>query len=477
MSTLLGAQVITWLMASSVTVVVPRLIGPESVGESQLALSIWAVGLTTVTLGTNTLVMLQVARQQHADRFELGPPLVARLVGYVIAWIPLGGFVLIAGYGGDVISLFVIYGFSTLVLTIAELARASLTGLEHFAAVARADVISKVVMAALMITAAVTTEDVRVVAAALALSGVVSAWLLFRDLHASASISYSRSLRGAWGAVRASAPYFTIGVAVVLYMQLDVVLMSFLVSDIEIGWYGLADTLFSTLLFAPSILMTALFPRQAREHVENPAAALETLEQGFRTLMIAAVPIGLGIMVVAHEVVDLLYTDEFAGTGAVFAVYGVVLMLMFETILLGQHSISIGRQNFWCILMVIGVVMTLPLDLVFVPWADDRYDNGAIGGALSYVVTESMMLIAALWKLAPGLVSKRSAVRLAKCAAAGTAMVCACWPLRERSLPLTIVVGGIVYATVLTLTRPFDESERDVFRRVTSKFSGRLRRA
>ena len=85
--------------------------------------------------------------------------------------------------------------------------------------------------------------------------------------------------------------------------------------------------------------------------------------------------------------------------------------------------------------MILGVVLTLPLDVVFIPWAEDHYDNGAIGGALSYVATEVMMLVAALWKLAPGLVSKRTLVRFVKTVVAGGAMFAACWPLARAVAP------------------------------------------
>jgi O-antigen/teichoic acid export membrane protein len=265
----------------------------------------------------------------------------------------------------------------------------------------------------------------------------------------------------------------SLSIALVLYMQLDVVLMSFFVSDIEIGWYGQADALFSTLLFVPTIMMTSLFPRQVRQFADDPDAADHILEQGFRTLMLVAIPIGLGVAVVSDEVVRIFYGDRFSGTGPVLAVYGVVLMIMFETILLGQHAISSGRPNFWLVLMILGIVMTVPLDVLFIPWTEDRFDNGAIGGALSYVATELMMLVLALWKLAPHLISKSSAVRLLKCLAAGAALVAASWPLRQRSLPLTIPSGAIAYVAVLLATRPFDPVEKDLIRRSMSRFTAR----
>ena len=158
------------------------------------------------------------------------------------------------------------------------------------------------------------------------------------------------------------------------------------------------------------------------------------------------------------------------------AVFGVVVMLMFETILLGQHATSTGRQNFWCLLMPVAVVMTVPLDLLFIPWTDDRFDNGAIGGALSYAVTELMMVVVAVRLLAPQLASRRSAVRLAKCLLAGGVMFGACWPLRGVSLPLTIAVGAVVYPVVLVVTRAFDETKLGLALRERSAISTRLGR-
>ena len=192
--------------------------------------------------------------------------------------------------------------------------------------------------------------------------------------------------------------------------------------------------------------------------------------------MLLAIPIGLGIVIVADEVVALLYGPKFQGTGPVLAVFGIVLMLMFETILLGQHAISTGRQNFWCVLMLAAVVMTLPLDLLFIPWTDDRFDNGAIGGAMSYVVTELMMVVAAMLFLAPRLASRRSAVRLAKCLVAGGAMFAAGWPLRDVALPLTIGVGAVVYPGVLVAIRAFDEAELKIGSRISSSVSRKLGR-
>ena len=272
MSALLGAQVVTWVMSTAVAIVVPRLLGPESSGHLQLAI---------VDLGRRADDDL--ARHEHPrdarDRprparssFELGPALVARLVAYAVAWVPLGSFVLIADYGSEVKALFVIVGVTTLASSIAELARSSHIGFEHFGIDrSRRHRLPRWRWRCWSIAAAVITEDVRVVAIGRYHPGpAVRDPAVPRAAPGRADQRTDGRCAAAWTAVRQSAPYLWIGVAFILYMQIDVVLMSFFVSDVEIGWYGQADSLFATLLFVPTIMMTSLFPRQAREHAENP---------------------------------------------------------------------------------------------------------------------------------------------------------------------------------------------------------------
>ena len=302
-SALFGAQLVTWVMSTSVAVVVPRLVGPEAIGHYQLSQSIWAVGLATVSLGTNTLVTLEVARRREGQEIDLGPALVARLAAYTLAWIPLGGFVVLAGYGDQVRTLFLIGGAATLMATIAELARSALTGLENLGAVAAVDIVSKTVMTGVMVGAAVATKDVRVVAVAALVPVALSAVLLFRRLRASTTTVFTRSPLAAWSATRQSAPYLADrggvrplhaarrGADVVLRVRRRDRLVRPGRHVVRVGavhshhHHG------------------GVVPRQARTHAEDPEAALVILEQGFRTLTLLAIPIGLGIVLVADCVV------------------------------------------------------------------------------------------------------------------------------------------------------------------------------
>jgi hypothetical protein len=103
---------------------------------------------------------------------------------------------------------------------------------------------------------------------------------------------------------------------------------------------------------------------------------------------------------------------------------------------------------------------TVPLDIVLVPWANDRFDNGAIGGALAYVVTEGVQFAIGIWLVTPYLLTRTIAWRTLRVLAAGGVMVAVGWPLRETLLPIPIAVCAVVYAVTVVAFRVLGDDEQ-----------------
>jgi O-antigen/teichoic acid export membrane protein len=258
------------------------------------------------------------------------------------------------------------------------------------------------------------------------------------------------------------------------------VVMSLLVDKEAIGWYATADVLFGSLLFVPVILMTSLFPAIADLYSRDPDEVNRMLQRTFRSLLLVAVPIGLATIVVAKPFVDLLYGEKFAETAQVLQIYGAVVVLSCMTILLGRFALATGKVKFWTVLMVLSIFASIPLDLVLVPFTDHRYHNGAMGGALAYVFTESFMLVVGVIKLSPGLFDSETAKRILRCAIAGAMMLAASWPLRTHFFLVPGIVSLVVYGVAMLLMRTLNEDERRMVNRFTEaarRLSGRRKRA
>jgi O-antigen/teichoic acid export membrane protein len=476
---MMTSQAITWAFAFAMAIVLPRYLGPAALGQLRLGVSLWAVAGVVVAFGTETLLTKEFSRDPARASSLVGGAATVQLLAFGASCVGVAAFVVLAGYDRQVAMIVAIIGVSIAFQPFVTNARAVLFGLERMERVAVVDVLSKVVYLLMVLLLIAVGADVLGIAAAsvapAATAAVAMTWVLRRF-----GIPARPRLRGLSRVARDGRQYLAIGFTVVAYQQIDIVVISLLVAEETLGWYSTADTLFSSLLFVPTILMTSLFPAMARLHAEDTVEAGRMVRRAAGLLLLAGVPIGLGTVAVATPLSVLLFGPAFTQTGPVLAVLGIVLLLTYMTILLGRYAIAVDRQRFWLRLMAVAVVATIALDVVLVPWADRVFDNGAIGGAIAYVLTESMMLAVGVWKLAPHLADRAVLQRAGRCLIAGAAMLAAVWPLRWTFIALPIGVGATVYVgMVLTLRIPDDEERaavRSVVERAMAKVGHTLTR-
>lgn len=462
---LFSSQVITWTLATIVTVVLPRYLGPENLGQLRLASAIWMMTQLFIGLGTSTYLTLEMARNRERGTHLVGAILTLRLLASILVSAVLALIAALVGIDADLAITLALFGVGTLIFMFGDVVAAALTGLEQMSYPAMASVAGKVLYTVAVIIVLILDGGVHAVAATGVVSSVGSfaiCWFAFRKFG---RVTFGNTLSEIPTIVRASLAFFATGALLTIYHQIDTVIISALVDPRALGWYTSADVLFATLLFPSTILMAALFPRFGRLHVEDPPALDRLVRQAFSSLMLIGVPIGLGTAVVANRVTLLLYGPDYRESGPVLATYGIVIIIAFGTILFGHVAMATGRQRFWNLLMVTGIVASIPLDLVFVAWADDRFDNGAIGGALSYVVTESVMLVLGIWKVAPTVINRASLLRIGKILVAGGLMVAATWPVRDMFPLIPIVVGAIVYVGAILLMRTLTDDEQSWVKR------------
>jgi O-antigen/teichoic acid export membrane protein len=470
---LMGSQVITWGLALVLTTVEPRYLGPEGVGQIRLAISLWAIINVFAELGTSTLLTLQFARDPKRAAALLRPVLKLRVTAEMLGWIAILVIVLAAGYDKDTAIVIALVGLGLNVTIVAETARASLYGLQRMGAAARVDVITKVVTVVLIVLVLVLGGRAEWVAIAMLVAAIVSCVLMWIPVRHEAAQYGGQQGPPAFAVMKMGSPFLLGSAVQIVYGSIDVVIISLLATEDEIGWYATAATLFGSLLFVPTVLMTSLFPALAQIHEQRPEALDELLRRAFRSMLLLAVPMGLGTIIVCNQVAELLFGDDFAEAGPVLGVFGIVIILEFQTILFGRFAFATGRHAVFNTVMIVATIATVPLDLVLVPWTHRQFDNGAIGGALSYVVTESIIFGYGVFKLAPQLLNGPTLVRLVKSGIAGGAMMAAGWPLRDMFLLLPISVGAIVFIGVALVVRLLDENEREMAGKAWSKIRRR----
>lgn len=134
--------------------------------------------------------------------------------------------------------------------------------------------------------------------------------------------------------------------------------------------------------------------------------------------------------------------------------------------------ISMDRQKPITMLLAFNALITIPLDIMLVPYFQERMENGAVGGAVAYAITELVMLAGLIYLLPRGSLGASSFSFVLRVAAVTAVMVAIVSRFRDEMLLLPILIGMAAYAVGVVVFRLIDQDDRAV---LTSAIPERFR--
>jgi O-antigen/teichoic acid export membrane protein len=443
---LMASQLITWGMALLLTFFLPRYLGATGFGKFQLAISLWAIVSVFVNFGMDTYLVKEVARKPEDLNNLFSTSTYIRILLFTIGTLAMILYIQLVDYPGETNLIILIIGVSAFFNQLAGTTRAMLNGLEDLTVVSVSDILTKGTNTILAIILLLLGLQVTTIALVAIVSAVVGFTFQFYKLARANNIQLQRfNFSQCRIMLRESIPYLFMNGFLVLYMQVDIVVISLLVSERALGWYGTADRLFSTLLFIPGIYIAAVFPALSRTHTKEKTTNGKLFKFSFNLVLLTAVPIGLGLIIIAEPIILLLFGSDFIGSIPILMVFGVVLIITYLNMIVGIFLISMDKQRQWTMVIVFATLASIPLDLVLIPQFEQFINNGAVGGAVAFVITEFFMLMIGLRLLPQGVLGKENFSYGFRVVVAGAIMFLVAWQLRSFFILVPIISGALIF--------------------------------
>ncbi|MGD9794660.1 MAG: flippase [Acidimicrobiia bacterium] len=474
-SALIAAQMVTWLAAMALSVGQSRFLGPSGIGKIGLAVSLWTVAGVIVTFGTTTLITIEAAKDPAAGAAIAGTSIRFQAFPTAIAFGVLQAYGMISGYDRTTLIVIAVVGGAALFQSYAAALRAFSYGMERMGATSLIDVVHRV--AFVMIVIVVLWAGAGPIGSVITnfLVTVSNFVVLTAVLRRRIPIPMSGTVRDYRAILRRSRSYFLNEAIVVVYQQVDVIVISALLTTTALGYYSVSTLLFGTLLFLPNIVATSTFPVLSRLHAHDPASAARYLEKSLGTMMLISGPIIAATIALGNEIISLLYGPKFDDAGPILRLMGLVLVFTIPSITLGRYALVIGRQHAWAVASAIAAVLTVPLDIVLVDRCEAWFDNGAIAGAITFIITEAFLTFFGIVVVAPGLVNRRFGVRLLKLATAMAVMYAVTWHLRKMLIIVPPLAGLAAYLVAVLVMRAISTDEIDAVRQqIRRRLPGRF---
>lgn len=469
---MMGSQVTTFLITMTATVIIPRYLGAAVIGRLELAIAMWAIGHAVIAFGMDLAITKAVARDTRrigqlwitgvAARFLIAMPVSIVLFGYAVY----------IDYHEQVLGLLIIFGINSIFMMCAEVAHSILMGLERMGPASAAAVVGRIVSVGGAVTLLVLGFDVYAVAAMTTLGALASLFVLSNALRRTmkefdSDIPARVTRDGLRNLLRDSQPYFWLFFFMIAYRQVDIVVISLVVEDDSVlGWYSVYDRLASMLMFMPTVFMSVIYPTLSRlygdiDDTERAAHGLLT-QRTFRFMLLISVPSGIGLSVIARPLIELIFGSEFTNAAPVVAVGGIVISLTYLNTIFGMFLISMDKQRALMVIIALSAALTIPLDIFLVPFFQAQFDNGAIGGAVAYAITESAILAGILYLLPRGALGPTALGFTARVVTAGALMAAAVFPIRNLFLPIPIAAGAATFVIAGILLRLATPEDREL---------------
>ena len=283
------------------------------------------------------------------------------------------------------------------------------------------------------------------VASALVVAGAVavahSTWLLHRRI---CSLTLSVDRAAITPVLTESLPFFLMILVVLIYNQIDMILLSFMSGDHETGIYAAAMKPFEATSLIPAGVMGTLLPALSRDWPVSKEQFAKTFTASFRYMGMLGLPLAVGGVVCAVPLVQFLYGGKYEESARAFQILIVAVVFSFWNHLFSAALVAMNREKDLLKIGIGGVVVSIALNLSLIP----RY--GALGSGMAVVVTQLCLFLLAFIPIFREIKNSLNVVvTLFRPVLCTGAMAVVLWLIYGSPLPVLILVGIAVYLGAL----------------------------
>ena len=463
-----GGEAVGKVASLAFFVVMARELGRAGFGDFMFAFSLGTVLMLASGLGTEELIAREVARDHRRVHGYLWNIAAAKAAISLALLVVAAIVVNIGDSSADarIASYIVIAGVA--IENLGRTWHAVFTAYERLEMIS----ISLVIQRILTATAGIAVMKsgggllaVSVVFTAGAVAGLLIATQVLRRYVVATRFEFDRAR---WAPLlKAGIPIGISSLMFVVLMRVDATLLGLLTGgddNSEVGVYGAAYRLAEGTLFISWAVAASVLPWLSRRTEARDVA--RGYEFGVKAITLVLMPVGLGFVLLAPPLVDLLYGEEYAAAATPLRLLGVMTILYGANILASTVLISRDRPQDFARVATWVAAFNIALNIVLIPrW-------GADGAA--FVAALSSALLAVLSMLVVGRSFGRIGLVRAFGAplAGGLGMTAAVLPAGLPLVPAALA-GGLAYAVAsLTFERLAFPADFERIRGLASRRAG-----
>jgi PST family polysaccharide transporter len=162
-------------------------------------------------------------------------------------------------------------------------------------------------------------------------------------------------------------PLILSGIAIVLYMRIDQIMLGQMLGNEAVGIYSVAVRFSEAWNFIPIIIVASLFPAIIKVKKINDVMYVKNLQRLYDFLFMLALLIAIVMSFVSVWLVELLLGESYSASGVVLSIHIWASIFVFLGVAGGKWLILEGFQKHLFYRSLFGVASNVALNLILIP--------------------------------------------------------------------------------------------------------------
>ncbi|MDI9395005.1 MAG: flippase [Euryarchaeota archaeon] len=221
-------------------------------------------------------------------------------------------------------------------------------------------------------------------------------------------------------------PIAIASVFTIVYFRIDVLMLSFLRGDAEVGFYSAAYRLTDALVFLPSAFTTSIFPLMSKHFKDSFNSFSFAYARTFKYLFTAGLLIAVLVTFASEKIILIFYGPEYQESVIALQILIWATAITFISVLISSTCVSSGNQQIISKTAILAAFLNVILNFILIP------SSGYAGAAVATVISLLGSMMFGLFWVHKNLLHEN--------------------PLKGTISP---IIGAVVISLLMILLRPY----------------------
>lgn len=368
---------IIWLMSDSVlrlgmgfivSVWLARYLGPAEFGMFNYAYAMIAIYAAVASLGMNGVVVREIVKGELDNATIMGTSFSLQIIGSFIATILVIFTVMILRPHEWDLMLAVLFMLPSVLLRSSDIVKYWFEATVSAKYTVLAQNVSFFISSAVKLIIIYLDGTYLAIAATVSLEAALLAILLFYFYKTKKnSLAWKFNLVEAKRLLSMSWPLVLSGVALMLYMRIDQIMIGNIIGDSAVGIYSVAVKMVEIWYFVPIAIVSSLFPGIIKLKSKDEVEYNQKLQFLYDVLVIIGVALAIVITIVSDFFIVNLYGSHYYEASSLIKIYAWVSLFYFLSSASGRWYINEGLQKYALNRNVLGLIIGVILNFILIP--------------------------------------------------------------------------------------------------------------